>query len=937
MISTNTIEAVTSAARIEEIVGDFVQLSKNGTGLKAPCPFHNEKTASFSVSPTRNIYKCFGCGEGGTPISFVMRYKGMTYPEAIEYIAGKYRIEVERTHEKPDPKADEKTGVKTTLAAMQAHFAIPKQDDPGAAYFAGRGLTPETIDTFGIGYCDGTKPALLTDDQIRATGLLNEKGNLTIYKRVTIPIHDQYGNIVSFAGRKTDGGTDGAKYINGAETIAYAKARTLYNLHRAAPHIRQTGEVWIVEGYADVMAMWQAGTRNVVALCGTALTVEQVERLKKFNGTRPLSFVLALDNEINKGKAGYKEQVEKAYLSALEKFLPVGAVYIVEYPNKCKDMADVVNAGNKPGDLKRLDAIIDFVERRYSKEWKDNASPVEKAAFQDQVSAMIATVEKDNTRDIYINQLSNLLEINAKKLEALVRGLRTKAENEERDREVSEYKFIKVGDNYYQRAVDYDVFTKTSTVVYLRRQRAELVVEGVSIGAIKRFTNWIIEPDHLGYRRVIDVYHDGEKFSFFNEYKPLPYRPKPFDLPEGFNKDPEGFDYEKIPEIRHTAKFFKHIGGFEKYGNQFVKILWDWLAICYLTPSQRLPAIALVSTEEGTGKSTFINLMLAFFGQNATKTEASRIGQNFNNMAAGKILQCVEETKDERGEIENKLKDLITSFEQVVEAKHQDARTVKNFSKYIFASNHEDSFMKVGTATTRFFVLKVASIKEKVTDYESLLFREIPYLMHFLQIRKVLTPKDPADGRLWFHPKSLENDALRKLRQASKDQVQQVIEELFLYIFLRGEITDPVLYMSSSYLKILMERYGGRAYTDKTPNYFSNVLERQMSLYQYETPTKKDTIELVGIHADAWTNAGVWPWQYQKSQARFFEFPIWRFVAPLDVHQSYDVNRVAKIIAEMSVYVETPAVKRYGKEPITWLEHLKGWYSTNSNHSPQNS
>lgn len=190
-----------------------------------------------------------------------------------------------------------------------------------------------------------------------------------------------------------------------------------------------------------------------------------------------------------------------------------------------------------------------------------------------------------------------------------------------------------------------------------------------------------------------------------------------------------------------------------------------------------MPALALVSQDEGTGKSTFINLALKLFGQNATKTDASRIGANFNAQMSGRVFVGVEETKDEKGKIENILKDLITGFEMTIERKHRDAEVEEMFVKFCFASNHEDSFMKVGTATTRFFVMRVNAITDKDPAYEDKLYREIPYLMYFIQKRGVLYNQGKAKDRLFFEPKDYENEALLKLRQASKDVVQQNLEE----------------------------------------------------------------------------------------------------------------------------------------------------------------
>lgn len=921
MISPATIERIRDAVRIEDVVSDFVTLRKAGANLQACCPFHQEKTPSFVVNPARNGFKCFGCDKGGDAITF-LREQGKSYPDALRWLAQKYNIEVEETAMQPDLDHDAKTELRATASVLQAHFALQDIDDnPGRRYWIGRGFQSETLDTFGIGYCSGDKPQHVTDESLRAIGAINEKGNLLFYKRTTIPLHDRMGAVIGWAGRSLETSKEVAKYINSPETLIYQKSRFLYNLHRATPHIRKTQEIWIVEGYADCMALHQCGVLNAVAISGTALTDAHANELRRFNGDRSLRFILCYDNEIDpNSKDAYKSSVAKAYQAALEKLLPIGEVLVVKYPKECKDMADVMRRGGEPRSIEKRDAIVDYVEVNYSKDFREKASPVEKGEFQDIVSKMLAHIKRDNVRDIYINQFSSMLEIKPAALDKRVKEFRTERDTEEKNRVANEYRYIKVADEYYQRGVDHDIFTKTNTVVYRRRKRQELATEGVGITSIPRFHDWICMPNHLNYQRTLEITYQEEKFQFFNSYQPLPHRPKEFDLPAEFYKDPEGFDYERIPEIRNTAAFMKHIFDHKRYGNRYLTIGWDWVSLCYLEPTQRLQALALVSSDEGTGKSTFINLLLAIFGQNATKTEARRIGSNFNAMAGGKVLQCVEETKDDRGEIENILKDLITAHEKVVEAKHENARVVKSFDKYVFCSNHEDSFMKVGTSTTRFFVMKVNPIENKVPDFEEKLYLEIPYVLHFMQKRKVLTPKE---DRLWFNPRLLENEALLKLRHASKDQVQQVMEELFSNIFLRCELTSPMLYLGSTYLKLLMIAYGGKSYEQKTPMYFLNTATKDMRLHYNDTPIGRDIIELTGIHADMWINAETWASEKKRSKNRFIEVPIWKYVTPADIRANYDAQKRLALIENLRAALPDLEAT-YGKEPERWLDALAG-------------
>lgn len=924
MILPATIDEIKDAVRIEDVIGDFVTLRPKGRNLWACCPFHGERTPSFSVSPARGIFKCFGCGKGGDAIAFLKEKEGMDYPAALRYIAAKYGIQVQESENgQVDAEATKKMQLRATAGVLQAHFSMCKEGElPGLAYWRERGFTDATLDEFGIGHCDGSKPEHVPDSGLSEIGAINEKGNLIFYRRSTIPLHDRSGNVIGWAGRLLEQDDTKAKYINGSNSLIYNKSTHLFNLHRAAKSIRAKGEVWIVEGYADVMAAWQSGITNVVGLCGTALTDAHVNQLKKFNGDTPLRIVLALDNEITKtgdDEAGktFKASVALAYFTAMEKLLPLGEVVRFIYPKgkgkRLKDMADVVAAKIDPETCEKKDVIEDYVERRLAEDdFAKKASAVQIADFQHEVARLIGLINRDNVRTVYINRLANIIKTGPRDLDKMVKEMRTEAETEEKNRAVSEYRYIKVGDEYYQRIIDYDIFTQTSNIVYRRRKRQELVTEGISIGSIPRFHDWIILPSHTNYQRVFEKKEDetGEMFRFFNSYNPLPHKPKEFQLPEDFLSDPENFDYEKIPEIRHTAALMKHLFDFETYGNKQLSVGWDWIALCYLKPTQRQRALCLVSTEEGTGKSTFINLMLAIFGQNATKTEASRIGKDFNAFTAGKVIQCVEETKDERGQVENKLKDLIASFDKVIEPKHQDARVVKSFDKYIFASNHEDSFMKVGHGTTRFIVVKVNKIKEKIVDFEDKLYLEIPYLLYFLQKRGIV---HPCQDRFWHRQELIENEALLRLRQSSKDNVERNIEDLMEKIFLSVTPTTPILSFTSGDIMKMMVSYAGRAYEQKTVNYFQDVCVRMGCIYTKSTRRKVYKIE--GLYAGGTMEATL---SLDTIQGKFLEFPIWKFCDPEQVHEFYPADKLAALIAACE------------KETLTgdaagWLENLKSF------------
>lgn len=913
-------------------MADFIELKRAGTALKACCPFHGERTPSFTVSPTRGTFKCFGCSKGGDSITFVMEHAKKSYPDALRYLAQKYGIPVEESAQTDrSEKSDKRGEIRATLAALQAHLSAEKpgakEPSPGRAYWLKRGFTEATVDLYGIGYCSEVSAPLIAAESLQAAGVANDKGNLSYYKRATLPIHDHRGNIVSMVGRSLEPTDKGDKYLNGRTVEGvYEKGKYLFNLHRAHRAIEASREIWIVEGYADSMALTQLGKPQNVALCGVELSDAHLAVLKQYNGTRPLRFMLGLDNQkaeierkdwpTDKKEAAVRAWEEKHW-GMVGKLLAIGEVRLVEWPKGCKDAGEIVERSLNFSLTKNEDAIEAYINSVISKAWQETASPIEKSEFQERVAAMISKVEKDSARDIYINKLCNLLEMPSKRLEEMVKKARSKGKVEEQQGPTKEPTFIKVADEYRQRIARKDPKSGQVTIGYEARKVGELKEEFGSgfVKNIPRFHGWVTEPSHTEYSRTISYTHENVLYRFFNRYQPPPYQPKPFDIPDAYKAAPMTFDMEDIPEIRHSAKFLKHLFRSDRELNVAV----DMIALKWLSPRTKVRSLALVSSEEGTGKSTFIDWMLKIFGQNSTKTEIQRMTDNFNSLMSGRVVVGIEETKDEKGNVENRLKDMITGYETVTRRMYQEAVVEENFTWYIFASNHEDSFMKVGATTTRFFVVKVNPLEGIDPDFADKLYREIPYFLYFLEKRGALYPKE---DRLWHRQELVENDALVKLRQSSKDIVQQNMEELVQSIFLRCELALPYIRYSSEYLKVLMQGWGGRLYEQKTPNYFYKVATTDLRCVYKDKPTTFSLIELSNLHHADFLTQTTWDYKVSRPKARFIEFPIFRFCTPGDVATNYPLEKAQNLITVMEsdmAYITST----YGQQPVAWLESLK--------------
>ena len=300
MIPQDTVNRILDAAQIVDVVGDFVTLKKRGANYTACCPFHNEKTPSFSVSPSKGIYKCFGCGKSGTAVGFVMEHESLSYVEALRYLARKYHIEVVEKEESAEDIARRQKNESLLLVSeyagrfFQESMATDEGRNIAYQYFRSRGLEDETIRKYGLGWAPLSRKALA--EAARAAGYKEEflietglcirydDGRLVdrFFDRVMFPIHSVSGRIIAFGGRTLKTDKSVAKYVNSPETEIYVKSRSLYGIYFAKSEISRKDKCILVEGYLDVLSMHQLGMTNVVASSGTSLTVEQIRMIHKF-------------------------------------------------------------------------------------------------------------------------------------------------------------------------------------------------------------------------------------------------------------------------------------------------------------------------------------------------------------------------------------------------------------------------------------------------------------------------------------------------------------------------------------------------------------------------------------------------------------------------------------------------------------------------------
>lgn len=421
MISKFTIQKINDEARVEDIVGEFVTLKKRGSNLQGLCPFHNEKSPSFSVNPARNIYKCFGCGKAGGPLQFLMDYQQLSYPDALRYIAKKYNIEIEEEHRSDEQKQQEleKHNITESIyianAAAQKYFTDYMLNNEngkiGLAYFRERGFLQHTIDKFQLGFApDGgegfTKHALKEGfklDVLKKAGLTSPKENSTFdffRNRVMFPIHNMTGKVVGFGGRIMIKDEKSPKYVNTSESEVYNKSKLLYGAYFAKQEIRKKDECLLVEGYTDVISLHQAGIENAVASSGTALTPDQIRLIKRITP----NITMLYDGD----SAGIKAALRGTDL-ILEEGMNVRVVILPDAEDPDSYVKKVgVEAFNKYIQENKKDLIL-FKTSLFAAEAKND--PIKKAELIRDIIDSIGKIPDAIQRSVYVKQCSQLFDM----------------------------------------------------------------------------------------------------------------------------------------------------------------------------------------------------------------------------------------------------------------------------------------------------------------------------------------------------------------------------------------------------------------------------------------------------------------------------------------------------------------------------------------------
>ena len=445
MIDRETIDRIYAAANIVDIIGEYVTLKRKGVNYQACCPFHNEKTPSFVVSPSKGVYKCFGCGKGGNAVTFLMEHENMTYPEALKAVAKRYGIEVREKEMTPEEVArnDNRESmfvVNSWAAEYFSNYLLHETEgmSVGMTYFRQkRGFSDATIKKFGLGFCpargDRMSWAALAagykEEFLVSTGLSIKRDDGSLFdrfrERVMFPVHNISGRVVAFGGRTLRTDKSVAKYQNSPESEIYSKKRELYGLFFAKKAIQQYDFAIMVEGYTDVISMHQAGVENVVASSGTSLTTEQIRLLGRF--TRNITVIYDGDS------AGIH-----ASLRGIDMILREGMnVRVVLLPPE--DDPDSFARTHTAAEVQEYIRANeeDFLTFKAKLLLKDAAGdPIKKAALINDMVQSIVQIPDPIQRSVYIKECARIMDIDENLLIAEVGRKRMASTG---DREAEEF------------------------------------------------------------------------------------------------------------------------------------------------------------------------------------------------------------------------------------------------------------------------------------------------------------------------------------------------------------------------------------------------------------------------------------------------------------------------------------------------------------------
>ncbi|MGB1232103.1 MAG: DNA primase [Winogradskyella sp.] len=640
MISQNTIAQVFETARVEEVIGDFVQLKKSGSNFKGLSPFTEERSPSFMVSPVKQIWKDFSSGKGGNAVTFLMEHEHFTYPEAIKYLAKKYTIEIEETERTDEEKAQQNTRESLYLVSAYANTYfqnILQNTDQGKAiglsYFKERGFTADTIKKFQLGYALDEWQAFTDEalsngyniDFLSQTGLTIVKENKRFDRfkgRVMFPIHSMSGRVLGFGGRILITDKKAAKYLNSPESDIYHKSKVLYGLYFAKQSIAKADNCYLVEGYTDVIQLHQTGIKNVVSSSGTALSSDQIRLINRLTNNITVLF----DGDA----AGIR-----ASIRGIDLILEQGVnVKICTFPD-----GEDPDSFARSNTLEELTAYLnenakDFIQFKASLLVKEaNNDPIKKAETIREIVNSIAKIPDHIKREIYIQACARIMDISENVLFSTLAQITKKDFNDAKKKHKQEQKAFEVvkHEELHTHKIDiqYELERKIIEILMLygieTEQFEDLILKEDDVSG-----ELILEPTIHETRVFEKIYLDlqEDEMQFTNtEFKALYYA-----LIDKLNQD-EGFstkDFVNQLDRASASTVTSILMEDEKYN------LHDWERN-HIIPKEKSHSIAQLVSQ------TILSLRCYLIDQKVAEYKNETLKENADTMA------IMEDVKDYLG------------------------------------------------------------------------------------------------------------------------------------------------------------------------------------------------------------------------------------------------------------------------------------------------
>ena len=437
MIDQGTIQQILDAAEIADVVGDFVTLKRRGTSMIGLCPFHNEKTPSFNVSQAKGIYKCFGCGKGGSSVNFIMEHEHLSYTDALRWLANKYNIQIREKEENPEDIRERNDRESQLIVSefAQKFFSDQLWETNsgrliGLSYLRQRGMRDDIIKKFGIGYCPEGKDIMTTAalregfkmEYLEKTGLSIKREDWIRDRfagRMMFPIHGISGRVIGFGGRTLSQDKTIAKYLNSPESDIYHKSRVLYGIFQAKRSIIREDKCYLVEGYTDVTSLHQSGIENVVASSGTSLTIDQIRLIRRFTN----NVTIIYDGD----QAGIKASMRGIDM-VLEEGINVKVLPLPEGEDpdsfsrsmSATELGEYIRANETDFIKFKTKLLLAGVEN----------DPISRAKLITDIVSSIAVIPAEIVRSEYLKECSRLLDVRETVLYNEIRKLKVKSEDE---------------------------------------------------------------------------------------------------------------------------------------------------------------------------------------------------------------------------------------------------------------------------------------------------------------------------------------------------------------------------------------------------------------------------------------------------------------------------------------------------------------------------